>query len=79
MKSYIKLLTLFAIVVSMIIAVSGQGNGQLSPGQKAPIFELADINGKRYNLAEMENQSMIILYFFDVASRSSQEDNGVKA
>jgi len=73
MRPLAKTIVSLAILMAAIMAVGSPVYGQVGPGQKAPIFELADINGKRYNLAEMENQPMIILYFFDVASRSSQE------
>jgi tetratricopeptide (TPR) repeat protein len=73
MKPHVKLLTLFAIVVSISITAGDIGYGQVVPGRKAPVFELVDVSGERYNLTELESHSMVILYFFDVASRSSQE------
>ncbi len=69
MRSLIKTL----VYLTALMAVVSPVYGQVAPGQKAPVFELADISGKRYNLATMESQPMIILYFFDVTSGPSQE------
>ena len=73
MRSLAKTIVSLAILMAAIMAVGSPVYGQVGPGQKAPIFELAGINGKRYSLATMKSHPMIILYFFDVASRSSQE------
>jgi len=45
----------------------------LSPGQSAPAFTLMDLSGKKYDLAAMKKSPMVVLYFFDAASRPSQE------
>ncbi len=47
--------------------------GQLAPGQATPVFSLKDLKGQTYDLAQMKERPMIILYFFDVESRPSQE------
>jgi tetratricopeptide (TPR) repeat protein len=47
--------------------------GQLSSGQMAPVFSLKDLKGQAYDLSQMKERPMIILYFFDVDSRPSQE------
>jgi tetratricopeptide (TPR) repeat protein len=67
------MIVFLATLIVVIMAVGSPVYGQAVPGQKAPVFELADISGKHYNLATMESHPMIILYFFDVASRPSQE------
>lgn len=46
---------------------------QIVTGQTAPVFSLKDLKGERYNLEKMKDQPMIILYFFDIESRPSQE------
>jgi len=74
MKLHIKLLTLFAIVVSWIITISSLGYGQIVSGQTAPVFSLKEVGGKNYDLGMMKANLMIILYFFDVESRPSIED-----
>lgn len=45
----------------------------LSAGQTAPAFSLKDLNGKSHDLAAMKKSPMVVLYFFDAASRPSQE------
>jgi tetratricopeptide (TPR) repeat protein len=67
------MIVFLATLIVVIMAVGSPVYGQAVPGQKAPVFELADMSGKHYNLATMESHPMIILYFFDVASRPSQE------
>ncbi|MDI6753814.1 MAG: tetratricopeptide repeat protein [Thermodesulfobacteriota bacterium] len=47
--------------------------GQLSPGQMAPVFSLKDLKGQTHDLSQMKERPMVILYFFDVDSRPSQE------
>jgi tetratricopeptide (TPR) repeat protein len=47
--------------------------GQLSSGQMAPVFSLKDLKGQTFDLSQMKERPMIILYFFDVDSRPSQE------
>jgi len=46
---------------------------QLTPGQVAPDFSLQDVRGHTYDLSEMKDRQMVILYFFDVESRASQK------
>jgi len=69
MRSLIKML----VFLATLIAVGSPGYGQITAGQKAPVFAATDINGTRHDLATMKTNPMIILYFFDVASRPSQE------
>lgn len=47
--------------------------GQISPGQIAPVFSLQDLKGQTHDLSRMKKEPMVILYFFDVDSRPSQE------
>ncbi|MGA1842767.1 MAG: peroxiredoxin family protein, partial [bacterium] len=46
---------------------------QIVAKQTAPVFSLKDLKGEKYNLEKMQDQQMIILYFFDIESRPSQE------
>ena len=73
MRSFAKTIVSLATLSAVIMAVGSPVYGQVVRGQKAPVFELADISGKRYNLATMESRPMTILYFFDVVSKPSQE------
>ncbi len=65
------------ILAVMVITVSMTGistsHAGLAAGDAAPGFKLNDINGRSYDLAVVKDQPMVILYFFDVESRSSQE------
>lgn len=45
----------------------------LSSGQAAPLFALQDLNGKKYDLAAMKKNTLMVVYFFDAQSRPSQE------
>ena len=47
--------------------------GRLKSGQTAPLFALKDLNNQSYELSAMKDLPMLVLYFFDVASKSSQE------
>lgn len=73
MKIITKCLVFLMIVTTGILCGTGACYGQIACGQSAPGFSLEDLNGKRYDLSRMKDQPMIILYFFDVESRPSQE------
>lgn len=45
----------------------------LATGQPVSVFSLQDVSGKKYDLSSMKNSPMIVVYFFDAASRPSQE------
>ena len=46
---------------------------QLSPGQAGPDFTLKDAKGATYVLSALKAHQMTVIYFFDAASRPSQE------
>ena len=60
-------------LVLLLVAGTAESFGQLKPGQEAPLFVLKNDKGKSYELAQMKDQPMVIVYFFDVDSSSSQE------
>ena len=64
---------LVMIVVAGILLDHGVSHTQVSPGQKAPVFSMKDFKGQTYDLSQVKERPMIILYFFDVDSRPSQE------
>ena len=66
-------LTKMLVYLTALIAASSPGYGQIATGQTAPVFAATDINGKRHDLATMKTHPMLILYFFDVTSKPSQE------
>jgi tetratricopeptide (TPR) repeat protein len=57
----------------VLTAAGGESHAQLKSGQEAPLFALKSSQGESYELAQMKDQPMVILYFFDVDSSSSQE------
>jgi tetratricopeptide (TPR) repeat protein len=61
------------ILIAGITSASGISRGQPSPGQVAPPFSLKDLKGQTYDLSQMKERPMTILYFFDAESRPSQE------
>ena len=73
MKPPLRLFCTFFILSILVITTAGLCYGQLSEGQHAPLFSLKDVKGKIYDLSNMKNQPMVIIYFFDVDSRPSQE------
>lgn len=71
-----RLVSKLVISTAILMAVTTVGIGfchaQLTSGQIAPIFSSKDFKGKVYDLSQMKDHPMIILYFFDVESRPSQ-------
>ena len=73
MRIIAKLIVLTTVVITVCLAGIGTGHARLAAGDAAPGFKLNDIKGRSYDLAVIKDQPMVILYFFDVESRSSQE------
>jgi tetratricopeptide (TPR) repeat protein len=73
MKPVLRLFCSFFIVAILGIATAGICYSQLPAGQHVPLFSLKDVKGKIYDLSDMKQQPMVIIYFFDVDSRPSQE------
>lgn len=61
------------VVLILVTAAAGTSHGQLKAGELAPLFVLTDTQGTTYDLAEAKDQPMVVVYFFDVNSQSSQE------
>jgi tetratricopeptide (TPR) repeat protein/peroxiredoxin len=73
MKTNTKLLAAtFVLIIGIVLGV-GSGHAQLATGDSAPPFSLTDAGGKVYDLAAMKDRPLIILFYFDVDSRPSQE------
>ena len=72
-----RLVSKLFISAAILMAVTTNGIGfchaQLTSGQIAPVFSLKDFKGNAYDLSRMKDHPMIILYFFDVESRPSQQ------
>ena len=73
MKPVLRLFCAFFIAAMFGIVTSGICYSQLPAGQHVPLFSLKDVKGKIYDLSNLNHQPMVIIYFFDVDSRPSQE------
>lgn len=73
MKSRSHLIFHLFFCLFLVAATNGTVIAQLSPGQPTPLFVLKDSQGKAYELATMKDQPMVVVYFFDINSRPSQE------
>ena len=71
MKRFTKSLALLAMTA--IVVVPALCFGGVTPGDMAPTFSLKDVKATTYDLNEIRQRPMIILYFFDAESRPSQE------
>jgi tetratricopeptide (TPR) repeat protein len=73
MRLVSKLIISAAIWVAVTTVGTGFCHAQLTSGQIAPVFSLKDVKGNAHDLSRMNHQPMVIIYFFDVDSRPSQE------
>jgi tetratricopeptide (TPR) repeat protein/peroxiredoxin len=61
------------LILVLIMCMAGTGYSQVQEGKQVPFFSLKGIDGKTYDLEAMKDNPMMIIYFFDAASRPSQE------
>ena len=74
MRTLMRLFSCAAVVLSVVtILTVSIGHAQLKPGQAAPLFVLKNTQGQSYELATMKEKPMVVVYFFDIDSKSSQE------
>ncbi len=73
MKSVKPCIVCLMLAVLLVAGTPAPGFCKLKSGDAVPLFTLQDLNGKTYDLAAMKDQPMVILYFFDAASRPSQQ------
>lgn len=73
MQRKIKVITLLFMALVVVLPGNDFAGGQIISGQAAPDFSLKDTQGKPHALKAMSGHPMVILYFFDAESRSSQE------
>jgi tetratricopeptide (TPR) repeat protein len=73
MKPMTRSITSLAVVLAVLMLGGSICSGQIAPGQIAPTFSLKDVTGSTYDLSQMKEQPMVILYFFDASSRPSLE------
>jgi tetratricopeptide (TPR) repeat protein len=73
MRSYVKQMLTALGGMLFMLAIANAGHAQLMFGQKAPVFALNSLDGIQYDLSQMKTRPMVILYFFDATSNSSQQ------
>jgi len=73
MKTMLRTLSFIIIVMTGCTLISSVCYSQISAGKQAEVFSLKDPDGKTYDLSSMKKHPLLILYFFDVESRPSQE------
>ncbi|MEJ2038696.1 MAG: tetratricopeptide repeat protein [Desulfosarcinaceae bacterium] len=73
MKAKIRLIGHLCFCLLLVAVTAGTGSAQPTPGQPAPLFVLKDPQGKAFELSSMKDQPMVVVYFFDIKSHSSQE------
>jgi tetratricopeptide (TPR) repeat protein len=64
---------IFGLMATGILFGNKVCYGQMISGQGAPVFSTQDLKGQTLDLSQMKGRPMVILYFFDVDSRPSQE------
>lgn len=62
-----------ALVALFLACSSNPCLAALASGQSAPVFALKDLAGGAHDLSQLKKRPLTVLYFFDVASRPSQE------
>lgn len=62
-----------AILAYYVVLQAAPATAYLLPGQTAPRFTLADLQGKWVDSALLSPRQLVILYFFDMDARSSLE------
>ena len=73
MRSHANCFFSIALATGLIFIGIHTGEAQFPVGEKAPLFSLKDMGGTVHDLSTMEKQPMVILYFFDVDSKPSQD------
>ena len=72
MNVLLRIVIVLVMVVTTLIGVAPSFS-QVTPGQAGPEFSLTDLHGNSHKLSDYKSQPMLVLYFFDAASRPSQE------
>ena len=63
----------FFLIVALLPTDSLWAQSSSLKGKPAPSFGLNDVKGNHYDVDKLESHPVLILYFFDAASRTSQE------
>lgn len=73
MNFLLKRLLLGMFIAGFLLTGTALSGPMVRPGKVAPLFKEKDFSGKVYDLSQMKDRPMIILYFFDVKSGSSRK------
>ena len=73
MKILSRMMIVVSVTITIIFIGTGFGFAKIILGKPAPTFSLKDSRGITYNLPDMKDRSLVVLYFFDVDSRPSVE------
>jgi tetratricopeptide (TPR) repeat protein len=73
MKSKIRYIVHLTVVITCLMFMNTICYGQINIGEKAHMFSLKDLKSISYDLSDMEDKPIMMLYFFDAESRPSQE------
>jgi tetratricopeptide (TPR) repeat protein len=73
MKPLSRIIILAVITTAFVFIGTGFCFAKIILGKPAPTFSLKDSRGITYNLSDMKDKSLVVLYFFDVDSRPSVE------
>lgn len=63
----------WVLMAIVCLVTVGGAAGALTAGQEAPPFSLADTDAQSYTLGQISGRQMVVLYFFDAGSATSQE------
>ena len=72
MKIFFRTVIVLVMVVSTLVGVA-PSFGKTTANRTAPDFSLTDLRGNTHRLSDYGSEPMLVLYFFDAASRPSQE------
>jgi len=73
MKLFSRIMILTVTTIVIVFIGTGFCFAKMILGKPAPAFSLKDVRGMTYNLSDMKDKSLVVLYFFDVDSRPSVE------
>ncbi len=73
MKTMLRRMIAVPAVLAGLLLLCPPGHAAVVAGQAAPTFALTDLGGQARDLSAQKGRPMVILYFFDVESRPSQE------
>jgi len=73
MRTLARIITCLSLLAAIVMSDAVHVFAQFEPGDEAPHFVLEDVYGRAHKLSSMKENSLMILYFFDTSSLSSQE------